>query len=197
VADKEDVFPLNPAESEDNDGDSIGNNADLDDDNDGVADEVEKIVGTDSFNRDTDGDMVEDGDDVFPLDSTEWQDTDKDGLGNNTNLDDANDGIADEEELFVFGTDPLSPDTDNDGLSDKEEIDLGTNFLIEDSDGDGVIDSRDNFPLDLAKAQASIVEAAGILIQNEGLSLTKLLAGFGLVLVIILVLLFFRKRKQN
>jgi hypothetical protein len=37
-----DVFPLNPKESRDTDGDAIGDNTDVDDDNDGWSDEEEK-----------------------------------------------------------------------------------------------------------------------------------------------------------
>ena len=66
-------------------GDGVGNNADTDDDDDGLADI----------------------DDAFPLDSTETLDTDGDGLGNNADLDDDSDGFSDEEEL-ADGTDPLS-----------------------------------------------------------------------------------------
>ncbi len=47
VNDKDDVFPLDPKEQIDTDGDGIGNNADPDDDNDGISDEYEKQVGTD------------------------------------------------------------------------------------------------------------------------------------------------------
>jgi hypothetical protein len=38
VADSADAFPLNPGESVDTDGDGIGNNADTDDDADGIPD---------------------------------------------------------------------------------------------------------------------------------------------------------------
>jgi len=37
-----DVFPLDPKEWRDTDGDGIGDNADLDDDNDGYSDRVER-----------------------------------------------------------------------------------------------------------------------------------------------------------
>ena len=42
-----DAFPLDPTEWRDNDGDSIGDNADTDDDNDGVSDDEERKRGTD------------------------------------------------------------------------------------------------------------------------------------------------------
>lgn len=37
-------------------------------------------------------------------------------------LDSDNDGISDEAEINIFGTDPNNPDTDGDGISDGEEI---------------------------------------------------------------------------
>ena len=72
----------------DTDKDGIGNGQDADDDNDGLSDEKEIALGTDSLNPDTDGDRIRDNIDPFPLDSTEWQDSDKDSLGDNIDIDD-------------------------------------------------------------------------------------------------------------
>ena len=66
---------------------------------------------------DTDGDGVRDIDDAFPLDNTEWLDTDGDGQGNNADSDDDDDGLSDDEEL-ILGTNPLNADTDGDGTPD-------------------------------------------------------------------------------
>ena len=55
----------------------IGNNADTDDDGDGVID----------------------SEDAFPLDNTETTDTDSDGIGNNADTDDDGDGVIDSERL--------------------------------------------------------------------------------------------------
>ncbi len=181
----------------DTDGDKIGNTKDLDDDNDDLSDEKETALGTNPLNSDTDGDKARDNIDPFPLDSTEWQDTDKDGMGDTKDTDDDNDGLNDEEELFVLGTNPLNPDSDEDGLSDKKEIDLGTNALKEDSDGDGMIDSEDDFPLDPKKAQASIIEAARKFFEGRRLSQTQILIITSLVLIIALRLIVFRKRKEK
>jgi hypothetical protein len=179
----------------DTDKDGIGNSKDLDDDNDGLPDEKEVVLGTDPLKPDSDGDRARDNIDPFPLDPKEWQDADKDGIGDNADIDDDNDGLTDEEELFQFGTNPLNPDSDNDGLSDKEEIELSTNALLADSDGDGVIDSEDDFPLDPTKGQAAIIEAARALIKDKGWLLPQLLIGFGLLLILILFL--FRKKKRK
>ena len=82
VADVDDAFPLDAAESLDTDSDGTGNNADDDDDGDGVAD----------------------GADVFPLDASESLDTDSDGTGNNADDDDDGDGVVDAFDAF-----PLDP----------------------------------------------------------------------------------------
>jgi hypothetical protein len=75
---------------------------------------------------DTDGDGVLDLNDRFPLDNTEWEDSDDDGLGNNADLDDDNDGLSDIEEL-VLGTDPYNSDTDGDGIPDGEDEEPSNN----------------------------------------------------------------------
>ena len=49
IIDANDAFPNNPAEWLDSDEDSIGDNGDLDDDNDGVSDAVETAEGADPF----------------------------------------------------------------------------------------------------------------------------------------------------
>ena len=52
----------------DTDGDGVGDVCDIDDDNDGVTDEVEtQTLGTDPLNVDTDGDTLSDQDDQNPL----------------------------------------------------------------------------------------------------------------------------------
>ena len=102
-----DAFPLDPTEQIDTDGDSIGNEADPDNDNDGVLDE----------------------DDDFPNDASETLDTDGDGLGNNIDPDDDNDGYSDVIELQE-GTDPLNPNeypADDDGDGDPNSTDPDDN----------------------------------------------------------------------
>lgn len=50
--------------------------------------------------QDSDGDGVLDHLDAFPNDGNEWEDTDGDQIGNNSDLDDDNDGIADVRDGF-------------------------------------------------------------------------------------------------
>lgn len=59
----------------------------------------------------------------------------------NSNLDSDNDGITDEDEINIYGTNPHRRDSDFDGLSDFEEINTySTDPNNADSDGDGLDD---------------------------------------------------------
>ncbi len=63
------------------------------------------------------------------------------------NTDEDQDGLTNAQEQ-AFGTDPLNPDTDGDGLLDGEEVLIyGTDPLNPDTDGDGVPDGEDVCPL--------------------------------------------------
>ncbi len=54
-------------------------------------------------------------------------------------IDTDDDGIPDQQEIYIYKTDPKSRDTDGDGLTDGQEIlKYGTDPLM--SDGDGLID---------------------------------------------------------
>ena len=81
--------------------------------------------------------------DAFPLDPSEWTDTDADGIGNNADEDDDNDGYSDLDELEC-NSDPLDKedlpaDLDQDGIPDCKDTDI---------DGDGCINTQDVFPRD-------------------------------------------------
>ena len=159
--DEEDTFPDDASECSDFDSDGIGDNADLDDDNDGWEDVEELSCGTDQFDSssypsdvdsdglcngldpDDDNDGYDDSIDDFPEDSTEWSDNDNDEIGDNADLDDDNDGFSDINEQDC-GSDPMSVfsqplDTDTDGECD---------VLDSDDDNDGWEDDRDSFPKD-------------------------------------------------
>ncbi|MGL4655220.1 MAG: VWA domain-containing protein [Sarcina sp.] len=135
----------------------------IDTDGDGLIDEDEKNAGTDIKNEDTDGDGLTDGQEIITYKTDPLKkDTDSDGL---TDLEevyitktnplekdtDKNNIIDSEEDLDQDGlknkreieleTDPLSSDTDLDGLSDRVEIeDSKTDPLNADSDSDGIED---------------------------------------------------------
>ena len=53
--------------------------------------------------NDDDGDGVINGEDAFPLDSSEWSDNDGDGVGDNEDSDDDEDGTIDSEDDFPLG----------------------------------------------------------------------------------------------
>jgi len=130
----------------DSDGDGLCDHPmDLDDDNDGWSDEDEESCETektdpneaptdidtdgicDQLDLDDDGDGVPDTDDSFPTDVSEWMDTDRDGLGDNSDLDDDGDQFSDEDEAEC-GSNPSDSDS-----------------TPEDSDGDGICNSLDDF----------------------------------------------------
>ena len=80
--------------------------------------------------HDSDGDLVNNIDDAFPLDATENIDTDNDGAGNNADPDDDNDNLPDTYEIAnnlnpLDASDALQ-DADNDGSSNFAEFEAGT-----------------------------------------------------------------------
>ena len=99
IRDRFDALPFDPTETLDSDLDGIGNNADTDDDGDGLSDLVEGESGLNPLTPDTDGDGVIDGQDAFPTEASEALDTDGDGIGNNADIDDDGDKIADAVDL--------------------------------------------------------------------------------------------------
>lgn len=156
VGDKEDAFPLDPNEIIDTDNDGIGNNADPDDDNDGIQDNDEINSGTDPLNSDTDGDGLIDGKELETGTNPLLVDTDGDGildgkddfpLDINQSRDTDGDGLSDEDER-ILGTNLKNPDTDGDGISDGDEVKQGSDPTDPDSDNDGFLDGSDDLPLD-------------------------------------------------
>jgi len=197
----------------DTDKDGIGNTKDSDDDNDGLPDKEELVLGTDSLKSDTDGDRVEDPEDPFPLDPEETKDSDEDGIGDNADEDDDNDGVLDKEDEFPFNPnewqdtdkdglgDNLDLDDDDDGLLDEEELfTLGTDPLNQDTDSDGLSDKEEvelgTDPLDPKKSQASAIGAFRNLIENDEMFWVKVLSLVGSLLVLMTVFYFSRKARS-
>ena len=132
-----------------------------DNDNDGLFDYEERIIGTEIDNNDSDGDTVSDGLEVNqyvlnPLTPDMNADVDEDTIPNidevdvyhtnPLNPDSDFDGLTDGEEIFVYFTNAFSSDTDEDGIPDKYEIDHpnildpnNPNDAFEDPDGDGLL----------------------------------------------------------
>lgn len=175
VTDIRDAFPQDPTEWSDADGDGVGDNrdncihvvnpdqanhdtdadgdaCDLDDDNDGMSDEEERVAGTDATKADTDGDGVNDLHDRFPTDPTETKDSDGDSVGDNRD---------------DFPHDPTrSADTDGDGYADHEDAFPDDPAEHMDTDGDGVGDNGDAFPQNPAESRDTDADGVGDIQDN-------------------------------
>jgi len=162
VNDTEDLWPFDSTEWSDADGDGQGDNRDMDDDNDGWWDSCDQsawlaaqnasvVEGVNYFTGQTGGisSTCPGNADAFPLDGTEWVDTDGDGVGDNTDVNDDGDldALGDpwtDAEETACGTDPLDAtsvpaDFDDDGICD---------IVDTDDDNDGIPDLDDAFPTD-------------------------------------------------
>lgn len=163
VLNADDAFPENGTETADADGDGIGDNADPDDNNDGILDVDEGLTPTPAA-TDVDVDGIDDGVDncvgVYNPTQTNTDDP-ADAEGDACDLDDDQDGVPDASDVAPLNallstdndgdgledtTDDL--DDDNDGLSDVDEGIAGSNPLVADTDGDGVFDGADFAPTD-------------------------------------------------
>lgn len=130
----------------DNDGDSVADVDDTDDDGDGWEDAAEGAGDNDGdgLPNNLDGDSDGDG----TPDEDQGGDNDGDGSADFLDVDDEDgpQGDTDGDSLSnidegALGTDPTLPDTDGDGRDDDEEV--GDVATPTDSDGDSVIDARD------------------------------------------------------
>ncbi|MHB1454052.1 MAG: InlB B-repeat-containing protein [Saccharofermentanales bacterium] len=148
VNDDIDQFPLNSRKVDGIDFDKDGTDdvVDTDDDNDGLPDEYEAIIGTNPKNKDTDGDGFGDSVDLYPLDANKVNgfDTDNDGIDDIIDQDDDNDTIPDAIEI-ALGTNPKLKDTDFDGYNDNIDIAPVDNKRATgiDTDVDGIDDVFD------------------------------------------------------
>ena len=169
VANSWDLFPTDANESQDSDGDGIGDFSDLCSGT--IESETVDANGCSQSQLDADGDGIVDSVDDFPLDSTQWLDSDGDGYGDNWGDSDWNDSrISEWTGVFIAGAsqpdycpdiagnstaDGYSgcSDADGNGIADLFEQDEtngtdNTNQTEEpvDTDGDGVSDLEDNCP---------------------------------------------------
>jgi outer membrane protein OmpA-like peptidoglycan-associated protein len=123
-----------------------------DNDKDGLTKREELELGTDPENPDTDGDGLQDGEEVNtyktdPLNPDSDADQLKDGEEVNKyktdplNADSDSDALKDGEELTTYRTNPLDADTDDDTLDDGKEVNkYKTDPLKADTDDDTLLD---------------------------------------------------------
>ena len=160
VSDVADVFPDEPTQSTDTDGDGCGDAASgfngdqfpsdatqcADTDNDGYGDnqtgtepdDCPSVAGNSTVNGygcpDNDGDGWPNSLDAFPDDANETVDSDGDGVGDNG-------------DAYPYNPDETL-DSDGDGVGDNADEFPFNSLEIFDSDGDGVGDNSDMFPND-------------------------------------------------
>ena len=92
---------------------------------------IREDLPTDPLNSDSDGDGLNDGDEI--LNRTNPQNMDTDG-----------DNLTDGDEVNIYGSNPTSEDTDGDGLNDGEEVNTyKTDPTNADTDGDGINDGEE------------------------------------------------------
>ena len=163
----------------DHDGDGIADNADLDDDNDGIPDLVETGGTNPVADHDTDG-IPNYQDPQFPgyTDSNadgvnDTFDKDKDGMIDIWDLDSDNDGIPDLIEAGGVDTNgdgrvDSNTDSDGDGLRDVYDTNAGGDAIPNlDTDNDGIANAKD---LDSDNdGMPDIVETGGTDANNDGI----------------------------
>lgn len=95
------------------------------------------------LNPDLDGDSHPNDEDAFPLDPTEWADSDGDGIGDNADtVDTDGDGVDDDADNCPAVANDDQADLDGDGVGDACDPDV---------DGDGAANGQDAFPTNPAE----------------------------------------------
>lgn len=112
----------------------------MDSDEDGLPDYIEKEIGSDRYNPDTDSDKLPDGYEYFMLGTDPIKEDSDDNTISDADEDFDEDNLSNLEE-YNLGTDPFSKDSDYDNLSDYDEVNIhNTDPTEPDSDTDKVSD---------------------------------------------------------
>ena len=148
ISNLNDAFPDDPTRSQDSDGDGFddledncisvaGNSTEdrtgcPDTDDDGYSDVTPPTDGTVGWN-------ISDGADAFPIEPSQWSDTDGDGFGDNAAGFEGDDCPAEEgySNIGLFGC----PDGDNDGTAQTDDAFPDDPSQWNDTDGDGYGDN--------------------------------------------------------
>jgi len=147
----------------------------------GASTNIQTVMSAPSSTVDSDGDGVADYIDAFPHDSMEQYDRDRDGIGDDADTDDDNDGYLDVYELAASSNpdDPnsvpydsdkdfipnvLDTDNDNDGFTDEYEIAHGTDPLDPNSHPAALPSGNQGIPSYLMIAAIGTAIAAMVLV---------------------------------
>ena len=181
-----DAFPEDSTQHFDGDGDGFGDNPE------GYQpDSCPETFGTSTADifgcRDSDGDGWSDAADAFVDDNSQWSDQDGDGYG------DAQDGLLPDSCPTVFGNSTIQRygclDSDGDGLDDQlDAFPLDASETL-DTDGDGVGDNLDAYPQD---ATRTVLPTA-----DETSSLVAEITVGAVLLGITTIILFVIRRKPK
>ncbi len=179
----------------DNENDDISDDIDceIDTDGDGLADVLEELIGSNPELIDSDGDELSDYQEFYLtltdptlVDSDDngisdaYEDMDFDGLSNleefalGTDVgfgDSDRDDLNDYDEVYVYGTNPLNPDSDGEGLCDGDDVLLGFNPMLPDTNFDGILDCDEKVFQTVSK-EFSFEEGNGITDVSVSLSLS-------------------------
>ena len=140
TAQSEDVFPEDPTQWSDTDGDGYGDNPNGTD-----PDECISVVGTSTIDRfgcpDEDGDGASDLNDLWLADNSQWFDTDGDSFGDNE-AGTMGDSCPNQSGTSTLGTKQGCPDGDKDGWADIEDAFPTQDSQWIDSDDDGWGDNQ-------------------------------------------------------
>jgi hypothetical protein len=182
-----DAFPDDATQHFDGDQDGYGDNAEGN-----QPDSCPSVFGTSNMDlfgcRDSDGDGWSDAADSFNNDATQWSDQDGDGYGDEIG------GILPDACPTEFGNSTITRygciDSDGDGLDDElDAFPLDASETI-DTDGDGVGDNIDAYPQDSTKSVLETDDETSTNIVNIAIII-------GVILALVVVFVLFATRKKQ